>query len=71
MLALSADIPQHVRLILSDAQTSGGLLFCVQGQVDEFLQELQRATDGNATVVGRLYEDSSAKKAIRVLTQSA
>jgi len=52
---LAADVPQALRLVLADAQTSGGLLLCVpSARADEALRRLHDAGCAPAAIIGAL-----------------
>jgi selenide,water dikinase len=47
--------PESKRILLADAQTSGGLLLCVaESKLERVLQLLRKARTPSAAVVGRL-----------------
>lgn len=57
---IDESIPEHVRAVLYDAQTSGGLLVAVPAErADEMLDELHRRGVDAATVVGQATEASA------------
>lgn len=57
-VSFSDGVPEHMRLLLCDAITSGGLLIaCPRAKVDELLERLQRAETLAAAVIGEVVED--------------
>jgi selenide,water dikinase len=53
--AFDADVDETVRLLLADAQTSGGLLLCVpRARADEAVRQLRAAGCEDAAIVGAL-----------------
>ncbi len=59
-------IPEHVRAILYDAQTSGGLLiFFPPERADEALQKMHDQGVGYASVIGRVTEASEGRIIIK------
>jgi len=56
------DIPDFMKHLLADAQTSGGLLIAVQNdQADELLKELKSAGISNASLIGEVLETGTGK----------
>ena len=59
--AFADEVPDALRLLLADAQTSGGLLLCVpEARADEALGRLRDAGSERAAIVGRLDEPGEA-----------
>ncbi len=53
----SDDIPEYLKLILCDAQTSGGLLIALQAdQADKYLEELEQKSTLKASRIGVISE---------------
>ncbi len=62
MTEFAADIPEIARLLLADAQTSGGLLFAVPaGLAPALLEKLQTACRGPVAVIGVVTGAGSGK----------
>jgi selenide, water dikinase len=67
VVAWEAELTEGQRLLLADAQTSGGLLIAVQeGRVEELLEALSDAKTSVQAVIGRVTREAAAG-AIRVL----
>jgi len=51
------EVPEAVRLLLADAQTSGGLLLCVSpAHLDEVLKVLEEEKAPCAVIIGEMVE---------------
>jgi selenide,water dikinase len=62
-----ADMPEVAKLLLCDAQTSGGLLMSVpESKMDSLLKELDAAGVVDARVIGEVAEDSKSPIRIEV-----
>jgi len=52
-ITIANNVPDHIRGILFDAQTSGGLLICLDsGKAERLLEELQQAGVEDAVIIG-------------------
>ena len=52
-ITIAKNVPDHIRGILFDAQTSGGLLICLDsGKAERLLEELQQAGVEDAVIIG-------------------
>jgi len=65
------DVPEHVKAILYDAQTSGGLLiFFPADRVDEALRKMHDQGVTYASVIGRVTEESDGRIVITTSTDN-
>ncbi|KPK87929.1 MAG: selenide, water dikinase [Bacteroides sp. SM23_62_1] len=61
-LQFKEGFPENQKYILSDAQTSGGLLFSVpEKESEKFLHHLRDAGVENAAIIGHILDDKSVK----------
>lgn len=66
---IADDVPEAMRAVLFDPQTSGGLLVALPaGQAEAYVKQLHAAGIGTAAVVGRIVEKSDGK--IRVVMRA-
>jgi len=53
VVTIASNVPDHIQGILFDAQTSGGLLICLDsGKAERLLEELQQAGVEDAAIIG-------------------
>ena len=63
-----ADVPEQTKILLADAQTSGGLLIAVAPQKAEaLLQTLEDAGVGTRAIVGEILEPSASEASLEVV----
>ena len=63
-----ADVPEQTKILLADAQTSGGLLIAVAPQkADALLETLADAGVGTRAIIGEILEPSSGDTSLEVV----
>ena len=63
-----ADVPEQTKILLADAQTSGGLLIAVAPQkADALLQALEDSGVGTRAIIGEILEASSGYSSLEVV----
>ena len=63
-----ADVPEQTKILLADAQTSGGLLIAVAPQkADALLQALEDAGVGTRAIIGEILEPSVNESSLEVV----
>ena len=63
-----ADVPEQTKILLADAQTSGGLLIAVAPQkADALLQALEDAGVGTRAIIGEILEPSANESSLEVV----
>jgi len=63
---INDEIPEHVRDVYYDAQTSGGLLICLEAEKAEtLLERLKEAGVAEAAIIGRVVSEPKGKVVLR------